>query len=128
MSAKNEYEVINNSVEAVNIKNEAVKTFNKGTTISGELVLIDDKPYVELPNEIYVSTDGLAEKIDDSQLDQIERKVRASNKKMIYAIIGAGLGFGFAHYMKYGTKKKILFTVGGIALALGLEYVNSRKQ
>jgi len=128
MSAKNNYEVIDNSVDAVNIKNEVVKSYDKGANISGELVLIDDKPYVELPNGVYVSTDGLAEKVESSALDDIETKVKASSKKMIYAIIGGGVGFGVAHYLKSGTKKKILFTVGGIALALGIEYVNSRKQ
>lgn len=131
-STNKTYEVIEDSVNAVNLNNETVKTFKKGEDITGTLVLIDEKPFIELPKEIFVSTTGLAEKLDDSLVDEVEEvetTVKASNKKMIYALVGGAVGFGIAHFvLKYDTKKKIMVTVGGVALALGIEYINARKK
>ena len=124
------YEVISKS-KVVNLNNETVKELNEGDTVTGELVLIDENPYIEVADG-FVSTSGLAEKLVgaelDLALDSIETKVKASNKKLILALVGAGVGFGVAHFMKVDKMKKILFVVGGITLGLGVEYLMERKK
>ena len=103
--SKTTYEVISES-QVVNLDNEPVKTLKEGETITGEFVLIDENPYVELP-EGYVSTDGLAEQVETSpaEMQQTEASVKASNKKLIFALLGAGVGYGVAHFMKKDLKK-----------------------
>jgi hypothetical protein len=123
------YEVIETS-NVVNLDNETVKTLNAGETVTGEFVLIDEQPYVEI-SDGYVSTKGLAEKISEQEVsEEVETKVKASNKKLIFALVGAGVGFAVAQYvMKTSSvKKKVIFTVGGVALGLLAEYVNQKRK
>jgi hypothetical protein len=123
------YEVIETS-NVVNLDNETVKTLNAGETVTGEFVLIDEQPYVEI-SDGYVSTKGLAEKISAQEVsEEVETKVKASNKKLIFALVGAGVGFAVAQYvMKTSSvKKKVIFTVGGVALGLLAEYVNQKRK
>ena len=127
--SKQTYEVIAES-KVVNLDNEEVKTLKVGDTITGEFVLIDENPYVEIP-EGYVSTDGLAEKITETapvEMEKAEASVKSKNTKLIMALVGAGIGYGVAHFMKKDLKWKIIFTMGGIALGLGVEYINSRNK
>ena len=127
--SKQTYEVIAPS-KVVNLDNEEVKTLKVGESVTGEFVLIDENPFVEIP-EGYVSTDGLAEKITETapaELEKTEASVKSKNTKLILALVGAGVGYGIAHFMKKDLKWKIIFTMGGIALGLGIEYVNSRNK
>mgnify|MGYP000615926750 CR=1 FL=1 len=127
--SKQTYEVIATS-KVVNLDNEEVKTLNVGETITGEFVLIDENPFVEIP-EGYVSTDGLAEQIKQTAPDELEyaeHSVRSKNTKLILALVGAGVGYGVAHFMKKDLKWKIIFTIGGLGLGLGIEYINSRNK
>lgn len=122
------YEAIS-ECKVVNLDNETVKTIKEGETVSGEFVLIDDQPYVETKDG-YVSTDGLAEKVDESSsvdADKVEASVKSSNKKLILALVGAGAGYGIAHFMGKDMKWKIIFTLGGIVLGLGADYVTNKK-
>jgi len=126
------YQVIEES-NVVNMNNETLSTLKKGDTVTGELVLIADKtgeeqPFVELEDGKVVSAKGLAEQLTEDPGEKIENQVRGSNKKIIYSLIGAGVGFGIAHYMKRSTKQKIMFTVGGLVLGLGVEYMISKKK
>lgn len=123
---KKTYEVIEES-SVVNLDNQTVKTLKVGEKVSGEFVLIDEQPYVEIP-EGYVSTKGLAEEVTDRDLEKVETSVKASNKKLIFALVGAGVGFGVAYYMKKGLKQKVIFTVGGVALGLFVDYINNRNK
>ena len=128
--SKQTYEVISDS-KVVNLDNEEVKVLKKGETITGEFVLIDENPYVEI-GDGYVSTDGLAEKIEDApapvEMEKAEASVKSSNKKLILALVGAGVGYGIAHFMKKDLKWKIIFTVGGLSGGLLIDYLNSRKK
>ena len=120
------YEVIESS-PVLNLDNETMSTLEIGEKITGEFVLIDEKPFVETGNG-YVSTDGLAEKLESNEADLTENTVKASHKKLIFALVGGGVGFGIAHFMKKDLKVKVMFTVAGIALGLGVDYVNNRKK
>lgn len=125
---KDTYEVIAES-KVVNLDNVTVKTLKVGEEVTGEFVLIDENPYVEIP-EGYISTDGLAKKIgsDKTDLAKAESVVKSSHKKLIFALVGAGVGYAIAHFMKYDMKKKVLFTIGGIALGLGVDYINNARK
>jgi len=122
------YEVIETS-NIVNLDNETVGTLQKGDTVTGEFVLIDEQPYVETTNG-YVSTKGLAEQISEHELDVVETKVKASNTKLIFALVGAGVGYAVATYVmkEASVKKKLIFTVGGVALGLFVEYINGKRK
>ena len=127
--SKQTYEVIA-PCKVVNLDNEEVKTLNVGESITGEFILIDENPFVEIP-EGYVSTDGLAEQIKQPssiEHEYDETSVKAKNNKLILALVGAGAGFAIAHFMKKDLKWKIIFTIGGLGLGLGIEYVNSRNK
>ena len=131
MSQEN-YEVIKEA-NVINLDNETLKTLKVGEEVAGEFVLIDDKPYLELPDGTYVSTDGLAKKLDEADeiapdMIKAEASVKSSNKKLIFALVGGAVGYGIAHYMGRNMKQKILFTVGGIALGFGVEYINARRK
>jgi hypothetical protein len=119
------YEVIEES-QIVNLNNEPVGKLQVGESISGELVLIDDEPYIET-SEGYIKAKGLAEKLDQSDFKNVEAKVKSKNTKLIFSLVGAAVGYGVAHYMKKDMKTKVMFTVGGLALGLGLEYINSKR-
>ena len=126
--SKTTYSVISES-KVINLDNEEIKTLKAGETIEGEFVLIDENPFVEIADG-YVSTDGLAEKLNESapvEMEKAEASVKSSNKKLILALVGAGVGYGVAHFMKKDIKYKIMFTVGGLVLGLGIDYLNSRK-
>jgi hypothetical protein len=124
------YEVISES-KVVNLDNETIKTLKVGEEIKGEFVLIDENPFVETKDG-YVSTDGLAEKVQDEQIApemaKAEASVKSSNKKLIFALVGGAVGYGVAHYMGKSMKHKIMFTVGGMALGFAVEYINARKK
>jgi hypothetical protein len=124
--SKKTYEVID-SAEMVNLNNEVVKKFGSGDTVTGELVMIDEQPYIETP-EGYVSTNSLAEKLSDGQTNLVEAEVKANSKKLIFALVGAGVGYAVAHFMKKNMKYKVMFTVLGLAGGLALEYINSKKK
>jgi len=125
------YEVIKES-KVINLDNSTLRTLNVGEEVKGEFVLIDENPYLELPDGTYVSTDGLAKKLDDDaiapDMEKAVASVQSSNKKLIFALVGGAVGYGVAHYMGRNMKQKILFTVGGIALGFGVEYINSRRK
>jgi hypothetical protein len=132
---KKTYEVIEES-KVVNMNNETVGTLKVGDTVTGELVLIADKdsgeetPYVEIEEGRVVLAKGLAEKLSTASVDPQEKiatQIKGSNKKIIYSLVGAGIGYGVAHYMKKDMKMKVVFTVAGLALGLGAEYMISRK-
>jgi hypothetical protein len=129
--AKENYEVIAES-KVINLDNETLKTLKVGDEVSGEFVLIDENPFLELPDGSYVSTDGLAKKIADEdvapEMAKAEASVKSSNKKLIFVLIGGAVGYGIAHYMGRNMKQKILFTVGGIALGFTAEYINARRK
>jgi len=130
---KKSYEVISDS-KVVNMNNETVDSLKKGQTVSGEMVLIKDQtgqeiPYVEIEDGKVVLANNLAEKLDTSSVDdaKIESQVKGSNKKIIFAVVGALVGFGIAHYMKKDTKMKVVFTLAGLGLGLGAEYLQNKK-
>lgn len=132
---KKDFEVLEET-NIVNMNNEPVGKLKKGETVTGEMVMIKDQsgeevPYVELEEGKVVIAKNLAEKLDTTQVSEekeIETKVKGSNKKIIFAIVGSLLGFGVAHYMKKNTKMKVVFTLGGLALGLGAEYLMNRKK
>jgi len=129
---KKSYEVIEDT-SVVNMSNEPVEDLKTGATIVGELIQIDGQPYVETEeNQKFVSSKALAEKLDpdlkSSKLEDTAIAVKASHKKLIFALVGAGVGFGIGHFMKASVKKKIIFSIGGLALGLVAEYVNNRKK
>jgi len=133
---KKDYQAIE-ECKVVNMNNEQVGSIKPGETVTGELILIKDNqsgqeiPYIEIEDGKVVEAKGLAEKLDASTVaepgEKIANKVTGSNKKIIYSLVGAGLGYGIAHYMKKDIKMKVAFTIGGLALGLAVEYMQSKK-
>lgn len=126
------YEVI----EATKVLDETgspIRDLAVGSVISGEMNKIDGEPYLEiLDDKEFVDAKALAQKLEEKTpskgVSTPHATAKASNQKIIFALIGAGIGFGVAHFMKMDAKKKILFTVGGVVLGLTAEYVNNRKK
>ena len=129
---KKSYEVIEDT-NIVNMSNEPIKSLKKGDKITGEMVQVDGNPYVEIvDDQEYVDAKSLAEslapEVKNTELEKTATKVKASHKKLIFALVGAGVGFGVGHFMKVDVKKKIIFSISGLALGLVVEYVNGRKK
>ena len=123
---KSTYEVLEET-SVVNQSNEPVKKLSAGDTITGEMVLIDDQPYVET-SEGFVKMTALAEKLEAEEISQIENEVKSSSKKLIFAMIGGAVGFAFAHYRGMDMKKKVFLTIGGMALGLAIDYINEKRK
>ena len=123
---KKTYEVLN-ATSVVNLSNESVKQLAPGQEVEGEFVLIDDKPYIEVEGG-YVDMNDLAEKLDASDIASVESQVKGSNKKLIFALVGAGVGYAVAHYMKKDMKMKVFFTIGGLVAGLFAEYINEKRK
>ncbi len=129
---KKTYEVIEDT-NIVNMSNEAVGTLKEGDTITGEMINIDEEPYLEIEeDQKFVIAKALAESLSsDKKSDALEKTataVKASHKKLIFALVGAGVGFAVGHFMKGSVKKKVIFTVGGLLAGLAVEAVNARKK
>jgi hypothetical protein len=123
---KKTYEVLN-ATSVVNLSNESVKQLAPGQEVEGEFVLIDDKPYIEVEGG-YVNMTDLAEKLDASDIASVESEVKGSNKKLIFALVGAGVGYAVAHYLKKDLKMKVVFTIGGLVAGLFAEHINQKRK
>jgi len=128
---KKTYEVIIDT-DVLNDTGEAIRKAQVGDEVSGEIVNVDGSPYLELKEDAeYIDMKSLAEKLEkkngSGDSSDIAHKVKASNKKIVFAIMGAAVGFATAYAMKMDTKKKVLLTVGGFGAGLLAEYAMSLR-
>lgn len=119
------YQVIGESAEVLNLNREVVKNLKNGDTVTGTIVLVSGDPYLET-SDGYVSTKSLAEKVSEDA-KSVETIVKANSKKLLFAVGGAGLGYGVAHFRKMPMKFKIIYSLVGLVVGLFAEMMIDKK-
>jgi hypothetical protein len=103
-----------------------------GTEFTGELIEIDGDVYLET-GQGYILMENLAEIVSDEAQPGAtpesdgKKKMSASTKKLIFALVGLGLGFGIAKYKKLSTKGLVIASIAGIGVGLLADYLHNKR-
>jgi len=124
-NATKTYEVIGEGAEVLNLNREVVKKLSNGDTVTGTVVIVSGDPYLET-SDGYVSTKSLAEKVTEDA-KSVETVVKANSKKLLFAVGGAGLGYGVAHFRKMPMKSKIIYSLVGLVAGILVEMLIDKK-
>lgn len=126
------FEIIEPAI-IVDDTNSQVDTIGVGETINGDPIEIDGDLYVQLSNNTFVKMSSLSESkpskmdLNPENKSIVEKTVKASHQKMIFALSGGLVGYAVGHFTKATIKKKVIYTVLGIIAGLLAEKIKNRK-
>lgn len=123
------YEAIK-PAELLNEEGESIRTVGVGLEFTGEPIEIDGEVYLETADG-FIKMDALAETVDEaSEASETTNQAPAtsSSRKLILALVGLAVGFGFAKYKKMGTKGIVIASVIGVGAGLAIDYFYNKSK